>query len=120
MAQTLYKLFYWPGIPGRGEFVRLLLEDAKIPYIDVVKSVFGFIFELCIKGPKEGAQAIIKVLNGEEGGLPAFAPPILQDGDQFISQSTNICLYLAKKYSFISTTHLILLAVVQFSHIMCL
>jgi hypothetical protein len=28
-------LYYWPGIPGRGEFVRLALEAGKIPYRDV-------------------------------------------------------------------------------------
>ena len=32
-----YELFYWPGLPGRGEFVRLVLEDAGVPYIDTAQ-----------------------------------------------------------------------------------
>ncbi len=34
-ARKPYELFYWPGIPGRGEYVRLALEEAGAPYIDV-------------------------------------------------------------------------------------
>jgi len=30
-----YELYYWPGIQGRGEFVRLALEEAGADYIDV-------------------------------------------------------------------------------------
>ena len=30
-----YRLYYWPGIQGRGEFIRLLLEEAGAAYIDV-------------------------------------------------------------------------------------
>jgi glutathione S-transferase len=30
-----YELYYWPGIQGRGEFVRLALEDAGANYLDV-------------------------------------------------------------------------------------
>jgi len=32
-----YELHYWPGIQGRGEFVRLALEDAGVPYRDVAR-----------------------------------------------------------------------------------
>jgi hypothetical protein len=29
-AATAYELFYWPGIQGRGEFVRLALEGRPL------------------------------------------------------------------------------------------
>ena len=32
-----YELYYWPGIQGRGEFVRLALEAAGAPYVDVAR-----------------------------------------------------------------------------------
>jgi glutathione S-transferase len=28
-----YELYYWPGIQGRGEFIRLALEEAGAPYL---------------------------------------------------------------------------------------
>src|ERR687895_15573 len=36
-----YELYYWPGIPGRGEFVRLALEDAGAEYVDVARRPKG-------------------------------------------------------------------------------
>jgi glutathione S-transferase len=36
-----YQLFYWPTIQGRGEFVRLALEEAAAPYDDVARSKRG-------------------------------------------------------------------------------
>ncbi len=32
-----YELYYWPEIQGRGEFVRLSLEEAAVDYIDVAR-----------------------------------------------------------------------------------
>ena len=29
-----YELLYWPGIPGRGEFIRLAFEAAGVSYKD--------------------------------------------------------------------------------------
>ena len=40
-APHRYELYYWPGIPGRGEFVRLALEDAGADYIDVARERGG-------------------------------------------------------------------------------
>ncbi len=34
----VYKLYYWPNIQGRGEFVRLALEEAGAEYEDVARS----------------------------------------------------------------------------------
>ncbi|MGC1873751.1 MAG: glutathione S-transferase, partial [Pseudolabrys sp.] len=36
-----YQLFYWPEIQGRGEFVRLALEDAGSAYDDVARKSGG-------------------------------------------------------------------------------
>ena len=36
-----YELCYWPGIQGRGEYVRLALEDAGADYTDVARSDRG-------------------------------------------------------------------------------
>jgi len=33
----IYELYYWPGIQGRGEFVRLALEEAGADYVDVAR-----------------------------------------------------------------------------------
>jgi glutathione S-transferase len=75
-----YELFYWPGIQGRGEFVRLALEDAGAAYVDVARV--------------RGIAAMMRVMNGV-GGVPPFAPPFLRTGRLLIAQRANILLYLA-------------------------
>jgi glutathione S-transferase len=80
-----YELYYWPGIQGRGEFVRLALEEAGVPYRDVA-------LEPEDKGG--GASAVIRVLNLKTLKRPPFAPPILKVGRLFIAQTPNILLYL--------------------------
>jgi glutathione S-transferase len=80
-----YELYYWPGIQGRGEFVRLALEEAGVPYRDVA-------LEPEAKGG--GAPAVLKVLNLKTLQRPPFAPPILKAGRLFIAQTPNILLYL--------------------------
>jgi glutathione S-transferase len=81
-----YRLYYWPSIQGRGEFVRLVLEDAGAEYVDVAR------------GP-EGAKAIIAKLRGAP--LAPFAPPILEDGEQMLFQTAVICSYLAEKHGLV-------------------
>jgi glutathione S-transferase len=85
----LYRLYYWPGLPGRGEFVRLVLEQAGAPYVDVGRLP---------ESQGGGAAAITRALKGELPGVVPFAPPILQDGDLVISQSANICRYLGLRH----------------------
>jgi glutathione S-transferase len=82
-GEMSYRLYYWPGLPGRGEFVRLALEDAGAPYEDVVRQGGA------------GMKAMTDLLPG--GRALAFAPPILEDGDLVISQTANILTYLAPK-----------------------
>ena len=36
-----YELFYWPGLQGRGEFVRLAFEAAGVAYTDVARTPDG-------------------------------------------------------------------------------
>jgi len=77
-----YELFYWPQIPGRGEFVRLALEGAGAEYVDVCRT----------KG--RGAKAMIAAMYGEGVVHPPFASPFLRDGDVLIGQPAAILLYL--------------------------
>ena len=69
-----YELFYWPGIQGRGEFVRLALEDAGAAYRDVCRQS-----------------------DREPGSREAFAPPYLKAGKLIIPQTANILLYLGPR-----------------------
>ena len=79
-----YELFYWPSIQGRGEFVRLALEEAGAAYIDVARE----------KGPGLGVRAMKATL---EGPAAPFAPPFLRDGDVIVSHAANILDYLGPK-----------------------
>jgi glutathione S-transferase len=84
-----YELYYWPGIQGRGEFVRLALEEARTPYRDLA---------LVPEAKGGGARAVVKVLNATSLKRPPFAPPILKTGRQFIAQTPNILLYLGTRH----------------------
>jgi glutathione S-transferase len=91
MAQAPYELYYWPMIQGRGEFVRLALEDGGAPYIDVARL------------PEEqggGVPALLKLMS-DAGGLEPFAPPFLKMGDLFISQTANILAYLGPRLALV-------------------
>jgi glutathione S-transferase len=85
-----YRLYYWPMIQGRGECVRLVLEDAGAPYVDVARL------------PEDeggGVNVIVEAMVGNlGGGTPPFAPPILVDGELVLSQSSNICRYLGERH----------------------
>ncbi len=78
-----YELYYWPGIPGRGEFVRLALEEAGADYVDVAR-----------KSGSGGMDGVVGLLESEGVATPPFAPPFLKDGDLVIGQTANILLYL--------------------------
>lgn len=83
-----YELHYWPSIQGRGEFVRLALEQAGVDYVDVAR------------GPASqggGAAALAAFL--QECIPPPFAPPVLRSGDLIIAQTANILLYLGARHS---------------------
>ena len=82
-----YELFYWPGIQGRGEFVRLTLEEAGADYVDVARE----------RGPGKGVKALTTMLEGGAAPLTPFAPPFLRDGEIIVSHVANILLYLSPK-----------------------
>jgi glutathione S-transferase len=79
-----YQLFYWPGIQGRGEFVRLALEDAGAAYDDVARG-------------KGGMDKMMAIMKGEGEKRPPFAPPFLKSGKLVIAQVANILFYLGPR-----------------------
>jgi glutathione S-transferase len=83
-----YELYYWPGIQGRGEFVRLALEEAGADYIDVARRS---------ERSGMGMKALMRLLDGAESGTPPFAPPFLKAGDLVIGQAANILLFLGPR-----------------------
>ena len=78
-----YKLWYWPSIQGRGEFVRLALEGAEIAYEDCARGV--------------GEEGLLADLNDRTGPTP-FAPPYLELDGLVIAQVANILMYLGERH----------------------
>jgi glutathione S-transferase len=79
-----YELYYWPGIQGRGEYVRLALEEAGADYADVARS-------------ERGMAAMMRMME-THSGTPPFAPPFLKAGKLVIGQTANILLYLGSRH----------------------
>ena len=79
-----YELYYWPSIQGRGEYVRLALEEAGADYADVARSGNGM-------GAMTGMMEA-------HGGTPPFAPPFLKAGKLVIGHTANILLYLGARH----------------------
>ncbi len=84
----IYELYYWPGIQGRGEFVRLALEEGGAEYVDMV---------LRPVGEGGGIPALMKYLEAAEVACPPFAPPYLKAGRQLIGQTANILQFLGPR-----------------------
>ena len=76
-----YELYYWAGIQGRGEFVRLALEEAGADYVDVAREAGG-------------EDAMLRLLDNQDVEHPPFAPPYLKAGELLIGQTANILFYL--------------------------
>jgi glutathione S-transferase len=83
-----YELYYWPGLQGRGEFVRLALEAAGAEYLDIARLP---------RGEGHGVPALMRALEGEAGAYAPFAPPILKDGALVVSQVANILDHLGPR-----------------------
>ena len=84
-----YELHYWPTIPGRGEFVRLALEQAAVPYVDVARL------------PEDeggGEEALYESLDRVHPRTIPFAPPYLKAGELVIAQTANILLFIGKHH----------------------
>ena len=85
MSAPGYDLWYWSGIPGRGEFVRLALEAAGVPYRD--------------RAREEGDEALVEDMDSRSGIRP-FAPPYLVTRDVTIAQVAHILAWLADRHGF--------------------
>jgi glutathione S-transferase len=81
-----YELYYWPGIQGRGEFVRLALEEAGAPYVDVARRPGGMKKMMAMLG------------RAKKGGLEPFAPPFLKAGPLVVAQTANILMYVGARH----------------------
>jgi glutathione S-transferase len=79
-----YELYYWPEIPGRGEFIRLALEDAGADYLDACRR-------------STGMEAMLRMLESARADRPPFAPPFLKAGRRVIAQTANILQYLGPR-----------------------
>ncbi|QNE32223.1 glutathione S-transferase [Sphingomonas sp. NBWT7] len=78
-----YRLWYWPDLQGRGEFIRLPLEAAGIAYEDCARDA--------------GAEALVEDMEARTGRVP-FAPPYLEADGIIIAQVANILLYLGERH----------------------
>jgi glutathione S-transferase len=85
----IYQLYYWPDIQGRGEFVRLALEEAAAAYLDIA---------LVPAAKGGGAAAIERLLQDRRLKHPPFAPPVLKAGRELIAQTANILLFLGERH----------------------
>lgn len=85
-----YELYYWTGVQGRGEYVRLALEDAGADYIDVAR--------------EEGDEVMMPFLQGARPGNLPFAPPFLKAGRMVIAQTAAILFYLGPKLKLVPAT----------------
>jgi glutathione S-transferase len=77
-----YELYYWPSIQGRGEYVRLALEEAGAGYLDVAR--------------QRGVPVMMRMM--DTSSTPPFAPPFLKAGRLVIGQTANILLYLGVRH----------------------
>src|ERR1044072_4325293 len=75
--------YYWPTIQGRGEFVRLALEEAGADYVDVAR--------------KRGRESNIAFMERKGEKHPPFAPPILKAGKTVIAQTALILHWLGPR-----------------------
>ncbi|OWV97555.1 glutathione S-transferase [Rhizobium sp. R72] len=82
-----YELYYWNGILGRGEFVRLALEEAQAEYVDVARQ----------SGRGMGTAAMLELMNSKREPYIPFAPPFLKDGEFIVSHVANILFYFGPK-----------------------
>lgn len=80
-----YELFYWPTIQGRGEFVRLALEEAGAPYVDVAR----------LPG---GLRRMQKMMDDPRVARPPYAPPFLRVGGELVAQTANILEVLGERH----------------------
>ena len=81
-----YELYYWPSIQGRGEFIRLALEEAGADYIDVAR-----------RSGKRGVPVMMKLMENRRHARPPYAPPFVKAGKIVVAQTANILLFLGPR-----------------------
>lgn len=81
-----YELYYWPTIQGRGEFIRLALEEAGADYVDVAR-----------RPGQRGVPAMMKLMQDRRLACPPYAPPFLKAGNTIVAQTANILLFLGSR-----------------------
>jgi glutathione S-transferase len=79
-----YELYYWPHIQGRGEYVRLTLEEGEADYVDVARLP---------ESEGGGRPAVARVLQDGSNSHP----PLLKAGKTIISHTANILQYLGPR-----------------------
>jgi glutathione S-transferase len=79
-----YLLYYHPTVQGRGEFVRLALEEAGADYVDVARK-------------RGGEAAMMRIIEDKRNARPPFAPPFLKAGKLVLAQTANILFYLGPR-----------------------
>src|SRR6185503_7158906 len=84
LRRMRYELYYWPSIQGRGEFVRLALEDSGADYVDVAHAA-------------RGMSAMMRLMENRSIEHPPFAPPFLRAGKLVVAQTANILFYLGPR-----------------------
>jgi len=87
------RLYYWPHIQGRGEFVRLVLEEAGVPYLDIARLP---------KAAGGGVERLIELRRGEGAGMLPYAPPFVKIGGVVIAQTAAICDFLGRRYGLVA------------------
>lgn len=83
-----YLLYYWPGIPGRGEYVRLVLAAGEADWIDVER-----------EGAPDGEPSLSDILDDETCHPAPFAPPFIKHGDVLLAQTALILDYVGARLS---------------------
>jgi glutathione S-transferase len=101
-SRVRYELFYWPEIQGRGEFIRLALEDAGAPYVDVAREPGGM----------RALERMLRIAGRDRVVVP-FAPPILRAGKLVIAQTAAILHYLGPRLELVPASEAGQLTVLQ-------
>jgi glutathione S-transferase len=83
-----YELFYWPGIQGRGEFIRLAFEAAGVEYVDVGRLP---------PSRGGGTAAVARMLEQGRPWLTPLGPPALRHGKTLVAQTAAILEWLSPR-----------------------
>lgn len=86
------RLIYWPHIPGRGEFIRLILEEVGAEYVDVAR----------LPPDAGGGFDAVLAMRSSWVGMPGYAPPYLVDGDLVLCQTVAIAHHLGEQHGLAS------------------